>query len=167
MKVIQCAVFMLGIAVLPASGRTQTTHALTVSAQIVRGCEVNGGRPTNNLDFGTIDFGVHPAISRERITADRLGMLGLTCTVGMEFTMTIDGGAHPDKDGMQRYLANGSARIAYQLYSDTARRQEIGVGQPISFTVGQPVPVYGALTLPGRGVPAGVYTDTVQMTLSY
>ncbi|MEQ5842836.1 spore coat protein U domain-contain protein [Paraburkholderia acidicola] len=163
MKIIRCGAFLLGIAVLPASGHAQTTHNLTVSAEIVPGCSVVGGGPTNNIDFGRFNFGTHPAVSRERVTALFNGSeVQIACTRGLPVTMRIDGGANPDARNTQRNLANGGARIAYQLFSDAARTQAIGIGQPVPR--GQ---VFGALTLPGGAVPAGTYTDTVQITLSY
>ncbi|MCX4161727.1 spore coat U domain-containing protein [Paraburkholderia megapolitana] len=163
MKIIRRAAFLLGIAVLPASGHAQTTHNLTVSAEIVPGCRVAGGGPRNNFELGTLNFGVHPAVSRELATStfDSRG-IAFVCTGRATFTMRIDGGANPDARNTQRNLANGSARIAYQIFADAARTQAIGIGQPVEFKQ-----VFGAVTLPGGAVPAGTYTDTLQITLSY
>ncbi|MHA7201291.1 SCPU domain-containing protein, partial [Burkholderia pseudomallei] len=67
MSTLQRVLFLLGVAAWPAAGRADTllprTQAFTVSAQIVAGCGVAGGGPASGLNFGTLDFGAHPAVA--------------------------------------------------------------------------------------------------------
>jgi spore coat protein U-like protein len=174
MKVSQAVFLLLGIAVLPALGRADTllpkNQTLTVSAQIVAGCGIAGGGSTNSLKFGTLDFGTYPAVSTGQVTASvGSNALQIECSAGSTLTMKIDAGASPGAGNTQRNLANGRTRIAYRLYSDSGRTKVIGIGQPVPLSVSGTLtlPVYGVLTLPGGAVPAGSYTDTAQVTLSY
>ncbi len=84
--------------------------------------------------------------------------------------LTIDGGRQPGAGNASRRLAaGGGAQIPYRLYADAARTRPIGIGQAVSMPVSGIValPVYGELSLPGGGVPAGIYTDTAQVTFGY
>lgn len=174
MSTLQRVLFLLGVAAWPAAGRADTllprTQTFTVSAQIVAGCGVAGGGPASGLNFGTLDFGAHPAVATGQVSAAvGGGALQIECSPGSTLKMTIDGGANASAGNTQRNLASGGARVAYRLYSDPARTQAIAVGQAVSLPVSGTItlPIYGALTLPGGGAPAGTYTDTAQVTLSY
>ncbi|MBN3787164.1 spore coat U domain-containing protein [Burkholderia sp. Ac-20353] len=160
---------------LPVAGIADTvlprTQTFTVSAQIVAGCGVVGGGSGTGLDFGTLDFGTHPAIATGQANATTGGSaLQIECSPGTTLKMTVDGGIHPTLGNTQRNLANaGSRLIAYRLYADASRTNALAVGQAVSIAVSGTVslPIYGALTLPGGNTPAGTYIDTAQVTLSY
>nr|WP_244100142.1 spore coat U domain-containing protein [Burkholderia anthina] len=148
--------------------RTQT---FGVHAQIVAGCGVVGGGTGTGLDFGTLDFGTHPAISTGQVSSVTSGSaLQIECASGTTLTMTIDGGLAASSGNTQRNLqGTGGARIAYQLYADAGHSQVIAIGRSVSIAVSgiANLPIYGSLILPGGSVAAGTYTDTVQVTLSY
>ncbi|MXN74102.1 fimbrial major subunit CsuA/B family protein [Burkholderia sp. 4701] len=169
------AVLLLSAVLMPAASVAETTlpktRAFTVSARIVAGCGVVGGGPSTGLDFGSLDFGAHPAVAQGGVSSTAGGTgLRIECTPGTTLKMTINGGASPSAGNKQRNLkgADGTL-IAYRLYADAGHAQSIGVGQAISIPVSGRIvlPIYGALILPGGAAPAGAYADTAQVTLSY
>ena len=148
----------------------QRSQAFAVSARIVAGCGLrNGG--ASGVEFGVLDFGAHPAIATGVATAASAGNpLQIECSPGTTLTVSIDGGRQPAPGNASRQLdAGGVTRIPYRLYADAARTRPIGIGQTLSMPVSGLValPVYGELNLPGAGVPAGIYTDSAQVTLTY
>ncbi|MBF5014017.1 spore coat U domain-containing protein [Burkholderia pseudomultivorans] len=166
---------VLGAVVLPAASLADTavptTATFTVSAQVVAGCGVAGGGAGSGLNFGTLDFGAHPAIATGDLSAATSGStLQIECSPGSTLKMSVDGGGQPSAGNTQRNLQGpGGARVAYRLYADAAHTRAIGIGQAVSIPVSgtTSLPIYGALTLPGGAVPAGTYTDVAQVTLSY
>lgn len=158
---------------VPADTPLPTVATFTVSAQVVPGCGIVGRTASSGLNFGTLDFGSHPAVATGRVESQaRLGgaALQLECSPDSRVDITVDGGLHGE-GGAQRnvQLAGGDQRIPYSLYSDAALSRPLAIGQPISLTVSGTIdlPIYGVLSLPGPGAPAGLYTDTVRVTLSY
>nr|WP_246179276.1 spore coat U domain-containing protein [Pandoraea aquatica] len=140
---------------------------MTVSAQIVAGCGLKGG----GQDFGTLDFGVLPAMTAGDVSAvAQGGSLQFECTPGSTLRLSVGGGLKPDAANQRRNLQGpGGALVAYQLYADASRTQVLGIGQTVTLSVSGVVnlPIYGSLTLPGGALPAGVYTDTAQVTVTY
>ncbi|MDB5995034.1 MAG: putative exported protein [Pseudomonas sp.] len=143
---------------------------------IIAGCEVtNGGSagsPVN--DFGTLDFGQQGPTWTNPIKAslsdDGSGKLNVACNPSVTgFTVTIDGGTHGD--GTTRRLSNGSQTIPYQLFLDASGSQSYSIDQQHNFAVTSgvqiPIPVFGSVVANTRAVPAGVYTDTLTVTLDW
>jgi spore coat protein U-like protein len=85
------------------------------------------------------------------------------------FTVTIDGGTHGD--GTTRRLSNGRQTLPYQLFLDASGSQRYSIGQQHNFAVTSgaqiPIPVFGTVVANTRAVPAGVYTDTLTVTLDW
>ncbi|WDD91518.1 spore coat U domain-containing protein [Burkholderia sp. FERM BP-3421] len=168
------AALWFGALAWPGAPRADTplprTQAFGVSAQIVAGCGLRGAG-AGALDLGPLDFGVHPAVAAGTVTVATAGhALQLECSPGTTLALTIDGGRQPGAGhGARQLTAGGGVRIPYRLYADAARTRPIGIGQAVSMPVSGIValPIYGELSLPGGGVPAGVYTDTAQVTFGY
>jgi len=143
---------------------------------IIAGCEVsNGAGPGSpSSDFGTLDFGQQgptwAAPIKAGLNESGSGKLNIACNPSVTgFTVTIDGGAHGD--GTTRRLSNGSQTIPYQLFVDASGNQSYSIGQQRNFSVASgvqvPIPVFGAVVANTRAVPAGVYTDTLTVTLDW
>lgn len=85
------------------------------------------------------------------------------------FTVTIDGGLNGD--GSTRRLSNGRQTIAYRLFLDASGSDSYSIGQQHNFAVTSgaqvPIPVFGSVVANTRALPAGVYTDTLTVTLDW
>ena len=145
---------------------------------IIAGCEVNNGtRPDLPVgDLGSLDFGqqgptwTNPIKASLSDNGSGSGTLNVACNPSVTgFTVTIDGGAHGD--GATRRLSNGRQTLIYQLFLDASGTQGYSIGQQHNFAVTNaeqiPIPVYGAVVANTRAVPAGVYTDTLTVTLDW
>lgn len=143
---------------------------LMVRATISPGCRINGAISADAGKLGSLDFGSHPAIATDRVTASfsANSAVTLSCTPGVELNMSLDGGAH--FEGGQRNLDGDGQRIAYQLYLDAGQSLAIPVNQAVAVNYTNPgdirLPIYAALLLPGRN-PPGTYSDVLTVTLSW
>lgn len=145
-----------------ATGPVQAVTTLDVRAHLASGsCSVIA----SDLDFGTA-YKLESPI-------DGSTALGVSCTVGTPYSVTLGGGTVGQDPLSRRMGRNGQAgpdTIAYQLYRDSARSQAWG-GEPHRVEgVGTGSPrthvVYGRL--PAQRTPAaGTYRDTVTATVSY
>lgn len=151
------AALLLGLAALAGSAAqactaTETGGVLTSasSQRVLNGPAITGS--------GTFSFNCGPTV---------LSVLG---------TPTLKATLQPSVSGLT--LKNGTNSIGYQIYSTS------GVGSPyvggvvvinlsgttllgvLTSGIGNSVPIY-ITTTPGANVPAGTYTDTVQLTWDY
>jgi spore coat protein U-like protein len=170
--------FLIGIVAVtwPGAG-TQAAVSGQIHARltIIAGCEVsNGGAGGPANGFGTLDFGQQGPTWDSPISAslgeDGSGRLNVACDPSVNgFTVTIDGGAHGD--GTTRRLSNGSQTLPYQLFLDASGQQSYSIGQQHNFAVTSgtqiPIPVFGSVVANARAIPAGVYTDTLTVTLDW
>ncbi|KQN42749.1 spore coat protein [Pseudomonas sp. Leaf48] len=143
---------------------------------IIAGCQVsNGASPDSPVnDFGTLDFGEQgptwSAPLKASLSSDSSGKLNVACNPTVTgFTVTIDGGTHGD--GTTRRLSNGRQTIPYKLFLDASGSQSYSIGQQQNFAVTSaaqvPIPVFGSVVANTRALPAGVYTDTLTVTLDW
>lgn len=149
------------------AGAATTTAALTVSVTVAPTCTV----ATNPLLFGTYYPGNGP------LNADTT--LLVRCSHGAAFTVAMDAGAGGGSLA-QRLMAQGTARLQYNLYTNAMRTTVWGDGSVSSAVVaglgkglasGQAIAetVYGVLpdSAANQQLPPGLYTDTVLVTISY
>lgn len=98
------------------------------------------------------------------------GSLQISCTPEVRaFNVRINGGLNGD-DGIRR-LSNGRELIPYQLAVDPGGNSRYGVGQARAFTIRSsqqvPIPIYGVVVAQPRALPAGLYRDTLRVTLDW
>ena len=98
------------------------------------------------------------------------GSLQISCTPEVRaFNVRINGGMHGD-DGIRR-LSNGSQLIPYQLAVDPGGNSRYGIGQARAFVISStqqiPIPIYGVVVAQPRALPAGLYRDTLRVTLDW
>ncbi|WP_051391656.1 Csu type fimbrial protein [Rhodoferax saidenbachensis] len=151
-----------------------TTATFAVNATVVAGCMVVGNpSQTTGVGFGMLDFGTHSAVTNTNINTS-MGLSGgsmaqMQCTSGVAVTMTLDGGQNAS--GTQRRMKMApNYYIPYSLQASASGNSAIapGVGVTINTTNGvMTLPVWGIASPPGSGLPAGQYSDTVQVLFSW
>jgi spore coat protein U-like protein len=102
------------------------------------------------------------------------GVLGLFVPYEIELGKGSYGASHAS-----RLMANGSQRLQYNLYTDSARMTVWGDGSGGSQTLSDSVtivllggtsndhPVYGRIPRGQTSLPPGAYSDTVTVTVTY
>jgi spore coat protein U domain-containing protein, fimbrial subunit CupE1/2/3/6 len=129
---------------------------------------------TNNCSFGTISalsFGNYdPVVANASTDLAGTGTFDLTCTSGDSITIGLSLGANASS-GTQRYMVDGSSdQLSYNLYQDSGHttawddtsnlESSTGTGGSVLYTVYGNVPAT-------QNVPAGSYTDTVSIDVTY
>ncbi len=150
-----------------------TTATFAVNAAVVPGCLVVGNvTQTSGIAFGMIDFGTHSAVSSASVPASLTASGGqlaqIQCTPGASVTVVIDAGLNAV--GSQRRLKMGTYYLPYNLYTSAtmATPYQPGTGIAASSSgLAMNLPVYGVALPPGSGLPAGIYSDTVQVVLTW
>lgn len=154
------------------SGQIQARLVITASCQVSSG---GSALSTSAIsDLGMLDFGqqgptwVNPI--KASLTDSAEGQLQVACNSSVTgFTVTINGGLNGD--GSTRRLSNGRQTIPYRLFVDASGSDSYSIGQQRNFAVSSgrriPIPVFGSVVANTRAVPAGVYTDTLTITLDW
>lgn len=174
MKHLQHTIVVLaGLLPLTDSAHGSVTGYIDARLIITAACEVSaaGGELPGNL--GELDFGSQgptwSAPLNSRLSSGD-GTLNVTCNPSVSgFTVTIDGGTHGD--GAVRRLSNGRQTIPYRLSVDAAGQDTYRIGQQRTFAISdgsqRPIPVYGVVVANTSALPAGVYSDTLTVTLDW
>lgn len=164
-----------------SSGTIGATLTLT------NGCLINGSPTQNGINFGTLDFGTHPA-TFSTLTTQLTGANGgntftIQCTT-TSYTVAITGNTNTAAPGTiigtpgtpARYLintANTGQGVAYSLYSDSGYNNVIAnnTAIPVASTAGgvDSYTLYGRITGGGNSVTVvpGTYTDTINVSVTY
>jgi len=155
----------------PAAAQAGTATAnLTVQITITASCTINAA---------TLDFGSNPGTSLLSANVDASTTVSVTCTNGAPYSIGMDNGANVS--GSQRRMKNGTTNfLNYNLYTDSGRTSAwttaasnstcttanscaLGTGTGSAQTVN----IYGRVPTVATAPAAGVYTDTVVMTITY
>lgn len=144
-----------------STGTLVTTSAsFTAKANVTALCSVNAV----TLDFGT------PGLLTAAVPGT--SSISVQCASGVAYNVGLDGGLHSGSNINARKMVLGANSVAYQLYRDPGRTQVwgntvntdtvsgTGTGSPQNLTVYGQVP---AQPTP----PAGTYTDTVVVSVTY
>ncbi|AZF64788.1 MULTISPECIES: spore coat U domain-containing protein [Pseudomonas] len=170
------AVFPL-MALVWVSGTQAATVAGTVTATLVltSSCQVNGAAATGGMSFGNLNFGTANSLFTEadgQVLGGGGGALSILCSAGTSPTLTVSAGANDGKSvGGGRALYDGVANyVPYDLFTDSGHSNLLAIGGVINLApstgVAQAVNIYGKAN--GKaGLPAGTYTDTVNVTLTF
>lgn len=158
----------------PAHAGT-SSGTIGVSLNVSAACAVNGGTATSGSlgQLGAIAFadqpGVFGSVDGTMVATGGGSSLSILCSPGLTPAMTIGSGSHDSSS--VRHLANGGAEVAYQLFSDPGRTSELAIGQQVNLgtatSTALTLPLYARVNGGGTALPAGAYTDTVQVTLSW
>ena len=164
-----------GVAVSPARAGS-SNGTIGVALNVSSACAVNGGSQTSGSlgQIGSIAFADQPGtfgnVDATMVASGGAGnAISVLCSPGLTPSLTIGSGAHDANS--THYLASGGNQVAYHLYSDSSRNNEITIGQAISLgtasTTALTQPIYARVNSGGQVLAAGAYTDTVQVTLSW
>lgn len=164
-----------------------TTGAINATLTLTTGCLVNGQSATTGVNFGTLNFG-SSAATFDTLNATLVGAAGngiyVRCTTGQTFNVQVTssngapGTVYGTVSGQPRYLILGSDNtqgIAYTLYSDAAFTTAIANNTNIAAsgttdpTLGTNYAIYGRVVGGGFNplIPAGTYTDTINVAVNY
>jgi spore coat protein U-like protein len=171
------AAFAIGVVATPAPAQAagSATGTIGISLNVSAACVVNGATSVSTTlgQVGSVAFASQPGLfgntDASMVATGGGSGISVLCSPGSTPTLTVGTGAN-DASGVH-YMASGSNKIAYHLYSDSGRTTEIGVNQALSLgtatSTAFSVPIYGRVSSNGQVVAAGSYADTVQVTLSW
>ena len=139
-------------------GSTTNSYSLLANATVTPQCSVNS---PNTLNFGSV-VSLGAAI-------DAQTTLSVSCSNQLPYTVGLSSASGSIPTGLQ--MTYGTNKLTYAVYQDSARTMGWGnvSGQWVAGTgtaSSQSLTVYGRLpiqTLP----PAGTYTDTISVTVTY
>ena len=149
-------------AATPALAGSQTS-TMGVSATVTANCTVS----TAPIAFGNVN-------TLSGLNYDANGTVSVTCTNGASWTLSADAGGGTGATMATRRMTAGSNTLNYSIYTTSARGTVWGDGTATTATIGgsgtgsaQTVTVYGRVASGQTAVPAGAYSDTVNVTVTY
>lgn len=143
---------------LPALAGT-TSGTLSVTATVQSACALS----TSTMAFGTYQSG-------QATNRDVEGQISYTnCTAAEGYKLELDGGQSGNVNA--RKMKSGANELSYQLYRNDQRTTIAGtdanaMGFQIVTGGNGTIPIYGRIPL-GQVVPAGNYSDTVNLTFTF
>lgn len=149
---------------LATAAQADTANSnLSVSATVTNNCTVS---------TGAVAFGSVNTIGGANI--DGTGSLSVTCTKGAGWTAAAGVGGGTGATFATRKMAAGTDLLNYTLYTDSSRSSVWGngTGSTAQFSgsgtgSAQSSTIYGRVPSGQTSVPAGSYTDTVAVTVTY
>jgi spore coat protein U-like protein len=158
-----------------AQAATTVTGQITSSLILISSCQVNGGGGDTNLNFGALNFGTANSLfttATGQVLGGGGGALSILCSAGTTPTVKVRAGAHDGQSpGGTRALYDGVANyVPYDLYTDAGHSQILAIDGVINLAastgVAQTVNLYGQ-AVGKAGLPAGTYTDTISVELTF
>ena len=142
------------------SGASFTTRTTTfaVTATVLKDCGVSA----TNMTFGNYTGAVNNVTSTVTVT----------CTSTTTYTVGLSTGLATGATVTTRKMQNGTALLAYALYSNSTHTTNWGNTAATNWVAGtgtgiaQPLTVYGQAAA-GQYVTPGTYTDTITATVTY
>jgi spore coat protein U-like protein len=166
------------VLVLALAGNAQaatTTGQITSSMTLSSSCQINGAGGTSGVDFGALSFGTTGSLFTEasgQVLAGGGGALSILCSSGTLPEVKVSVGANDGLSlGGTRALFDGVGNyVPYDLYTDSGHTQLLAVDGVIALSastgVAQTVNIYGK-AVGKAGLPAGIYSDTVAVELTF
>jgi spore coat protein U-like protein len=178
-------------ALLPPQLKAAGTISGEVKAQITlqAGCIITGapGGPLTGANFGTLDFGIQPAAFTGVLTATPSGGAGgsgqtqIQCSPDVAaITIGVNGGSYASEGSgigvgaRAMKLDTSTSYLPYEVYSDVgmttaypANGAAVGYTLPASGQAAT-LPIYGRVNKTSTlALPAGAYTDTLMVTITW
>lgn len=158
-----------------AQAATTVTGQITSSLILTSSCQVNGGGGSTGLNFGALNFGTANSLfttATGQVLGGSSQALSILCSAGTTPTVKVRAGAHDGlSPGGTRALYDGVANyVPYDLYTDAGHSQLLAIDGVINLAastgVAQTVNLYGQ-AVGKAGLPAGTYTDTIAVELTF
>lgn len=154
---------MLALSVPGAAAAETASSSLGVTATVTENCTVS----TAPVAFGSVN-----TLSGGNV--DATGGVTVTCTNGTPWVASASAGTGTGASLTTRRMASGANLLNYSLYTDSARTSVWGDGTATTANVSntgsgsaQTFTVYGRVLSGQASAPAGSYSDTVSVTISY
>lgn len=155
---------------------TPINKGFTVSAAIAAGCILGSGS-SDVTTFGTISFGQFSTLATNRDVSSTVGAgsIQVQCTPNTTLAIAINAGLNSSNISTGRFLIKGAETLRYQLYQDSGTTVW-GNGtngttvKSLTFPASgltQTYPVFARLFAVTPMPSAGIYTDTVTVTITY
>ncbi|MNO39247.1 Spore Coat Protein U domain protein [compost metagenome] len=170
-----CLLAGLGWALAAPAQAETVTGNITSTLTLTAACQVNGGSGASGLNFGALNFGTQDALfvsADAQVLGGGGGAMSILCSAGTVPSIRLRAGTHDGQSsGGTRALADGAGNfVPYDFYADSGHTQPLAIGDtltlPTSTGVAQTVNLYGQAR--GKaGLPAGTYTDTVAVELTF
>lgn len=163
MSVAAATVFgVFGVAA-PAQAQSSESADLSVSATVTANCSIS----TSAVAFGNVN-----TLSGGNV--DATGGITVTCTSGTPWTASADAGDGSSATLLVRRMTSGANALNYTLYTNSGHTIVWGDGTGTTGTISntgtgsaQAMTIYGRVPSGQGTVPAGSYSDTVSVTVSY
>lgn len=155
------AALLFGATPQQAEATTTVTATIAVSAAVLSSCGVTAL---------PLAFGNYSPTQATNTTAQTT--VAVTCTNGTPYTVGLNAGGGTGATVATRKLTSGSNTLNYTLYSDsgysTVWGNTIGTNTVAGTGSGliQTINVYGSISAL-QAVPAGAYTDSITVSLTY
>lgn len=185
---IALALTTLAVVATPALAAGSMAGQLNAQMTLQSGCIVSGapGAGSSGVSFGTLDFGVQPSTFLGVLTATPSGGAGgagateILCSPDVTaLSISVSAGNNAGQGAAvgtgARAMRLGTANyLPYEVYSDAGMTTAyptsgttLGVVLP-GTGAALPLPVFGRINKTNpNAVPAGTYTDVLQVTLSW
>jgi spore coat protein U-like protein len=165
----------LGLALASQAQAATVTGNITSTLTLIAACQVNGSSGTSGLNFGALNFGTQDALfttANAQVLGGGGGAMSILCSAGTVPAIKVRAGLHDGQSsGGTRALADGAGNfVPYDLYTDSGRTTLLAIDGtitlPTSTGAAQTVNLYGK-AVGKAGLPAGVYSDTISVELSF
>ena len=166
-KIFSAGLVAAALVATGSASAATTTTTFHVTATVATNCLVSASA----LAFGTYTQGSG--------NVNQTSTVSVNCSLGTTFNVGLNAGATPAATVTTRKMVNGANQLAYTLFSDTGRTTNwgntvgtdtvartgngFGVGNVVALTVYGQVPDNAA----NQVLPAGNYTDTVTVTVTF
>ncbi|BDM23876.1 spore coat U domain-containing protein [Pseudomonas sp. NPDC089428] len=171
----RCMLAGLGLTMAAHAQAATVTGTISSTLTLTSACQVNGASGTTGLNFGNLNFGSTDALfttANAQVLGGGGGAMSILCSAGTVPAIRVRAGSHDGQStGGTRALADGAGNfVPYDFYTDAGRTTLLAIDGtitlPTSTGVAQTVNLYGQAR--GKaGLPAGTYTDTVAVELSF
>ena len=142
-----------------------TNQDVNIHAQVVAQCDVPSGASLENVVFDAYD----PITDGSTSNTDTTGNVPIACTKGISANLTMNHGINAS--GSTRRMTDGTYFLIYEVYTSgdytTVWDESNTVTADFTSSSSEQIKTIYARIPPGQDVPAGTYTDTVQVTMGF